>query len=245
MDYAPALAHIADFWPRIIRTNPADKETLIGLPRLYLVPADGGGTGMFQEMYYWDSFFMSLGVMGTPYEHLIEDIAENFAHLIERFGLIPNGGRYYFTSRSQPPFFTQQIKLALTVKQARGDADTLAWLARMAALAEREHDAVWMGSQQPHHRQVHRGLSRYFDINYLDILASCESGWDHSTRCDERWLLKFLQSGGLVTTLQAAPDKQWAWPNGWAPLQWIVAEGLDRYRRYCREHAIAEVDILF
>jgi alpha,alpha-trehalase len=326
MRYEDALAYIADFWPRIIRSNPSDKETLIGLPRPYLVPADGGGTGMFQEMYYWDSFFMSLGVVGTPHEHLIEDIAENFAHLIERFGLIPNGSRYYFTSRSQPPFFTQQIKLALKVKQARGDADTLAWLTRMAALAEREHDAVWMGDRQPHHRQVHRGLSRYFDINYLDILASCESGWDHSTRCDERWLshlpvdlnsilylvehdladfaeqlnkpdraahwrataeqraatmrelmwderegfffdynwregrvnphpslagfyplwaglatqdqaeesverwlLKFLQPGGLVTTLHAAAGKQWAWPNGWAPLQWIVTEGLDRY----------------
>lgn len=326
MRYDAAFAYISDYWPQITRSNPSDRETLIGLPKPYLVPSAAGGTGMFQEMYYWDTFFMSLGLVGTALEQLIVDAAENFAHLLERFGVIPNGSRYYFLSRSQPPFFTQQVKLALKVKQTRGDADTHSFLTRMAALAEQEHDRVWMGTQQPHHRQVHRRLSRYFDTNYLHILASCESGWDHSTRCDgkwldylpvdlnsllysvehdlaefadglgavekaahwralaeqrattmrelmwdetegfffdynwregkrnlhpslagffplmaqwateeqahrivEKWLPKFLQPGGLVTTLQAAPDKQWAWPNGWAPLQWIVAEGLDRY----------------
>lgn len=326
MDYARALAYVADFWPSLVRSNPADKGTLIGLPEPYPVPAVGG-TGMFQEMYYWDSFFISLGLPGTPHEQLVVDVAENFAYLIERFGLIPNGSRYYFTSRSQPPFFTQQVKLALQAKGARGDADSTEFLRRMFALAEQEHNQVWLGERQPHHRRVYRDLSRYFDINYLHILASCESGWDHSTRCDEmwldhlpidlnsilyvremdlaefaatlgetdkttywrmqaerrrqtmqelmwderegffydynwraerinphaslagfyplwaglasqdqaeriaeQWLPKFLQAGGLVTTLQSAPDKQWAWPNGWAPLQWIVAAGLDRYR---------------
>jgi alpha,alpha-trehalase len=326
VDYSPALSYIESFWPQIIHANEHDRGTLIGLPKPYLVPADGGDTGMFQEMYYWDSFFMSLGVAGTSREQLVIDAAENFAHLIERFGHIPNGSRYYFLSRSQPPFFTQQIKLALEVKRRRNDTDVNAFLSRMMALAEQEYFTVWMGDRQPHHRRVHRNLSRYFDINYLHVLASCESGWDHSTRCEERWLdhlpadlnsilyqvendladfaeqlgdgvkagewrlraaqraatmialmwseadgffydfdwraeritrhpslagfyplwaglatpdqaervvsswlPKFLRPGGLVTTLQSAPDKQWAWPNGWAPLQWIVVEGLSRY----------------
>jgi alpha,alpha-trehalase len=139
-------------------------------------------------MYYWDSFFISLGLVGTPYAHLIADVAENFAALIERFGVIPNGTRYYFLSRSQPPFFTEQIKLARAVAPPTSEVASPAWLARMLGLAEREHETVWLGTAQPHHRLVHRGLSRYFDINYLDVLASCESGWDHSTRCDDRWL---------------------------------------------------------
>ena len=328
MSYDAALAYIAAYWPKIIHSTPQDSGTLIGLPRPYLIPREtDANSGMFQEMYYWDSYFISLGVFGTAHEQIIVDIAENFAHLIKRFGLIPNGSRFYFLSRSQPPFFTQQIKLALEVKGRRGDADLTVWLTRMLRLAEQEHDTVWLGTAQPHHRQVHRGLSRYFDINYLHVLASCESGWDHSTRCDDAWLdhlpvdlncillqrefdmaemattlgdetratkwraaanirrntinelmwdeqqgfffdynwrkecinphpslagffalwagvptlqqaermvniwlPKFLQSGGLVTTLQAAADKQWAWPNGWAPLQWIVADALDQYR---------------
>jgi alpha,alpha-trehalase len=38
----------------------------------------------------------------------------------------------------------------------------------------------------------------------------------------------FLQAGGWVTTLQQT-GQQWDWPNGWAPLQWIVYKGLTNY----------------
>lgn len=36
---------------------------------------------------------------------------ENFAGLIERFGMIPNGNRIYYSRRSQPPFFIQMVDL--------------------------------------------------------------------------------------------------------------------------------------
>lgn len=39
---------------------------------------------------------------------------------------------------------------------------------------------------------------------------------------------KFLQPGGLPATL-AETGQQWDAPNGWAPLQWIVIEGLRNY----------------
>ncbi|OIN60494.1 trehalase [Arsenicibacter rosenii] len=39
---------------------------------------------------------------------------------------------------------------------------------------------------------------------------------------------EFLQSGGWVTTLKQS-GQQWDWPNGWAPLQWIVYQGLLNY----------------
>lgn len=38
----------------------------------------------------------------------------------------------------------------------------------------------------------------------------------------------FLQAGGWVTTLNNT-GQQWDWPNGWAPLQWIVYQGLLNY----------------
>ena len=320
MDFAPVLD---GYWPRIIRRQPRGRGTLIGLPRPYLVPSDGA---MFQEMYYWDSYFAALGLPGTAHEGLLADIAENMGALFRRFGLIPNASRYYFLSRSQPPFFPQMIWLAYESLLRRGDDEAPRVLRRLMRLAEVEHQRVWLGTAQPHHRMVHAGLSRYFDINYLDVLAACESGWDHSTRCDDRWLEhlpvdlnailydgelrfaqaaetlgeagkaaawrqraaqraeivrrllwdedqgfffdydwvhgrltphaslagfyplwaglatpeqaaravrdwlpRFSQPGGLVTTLVEREGRQWAWPNGWAPLQWIVAEGLDRY----------------
>ncbi|MFC3034700.1 alpha,alpha-trehalase TreF [Pseudoalteromonas fenneropenaei] len=39
---------------------------------------------------------------------------------------------------------------------------------------------------------------------------------------------KFLQAGGLVTTLTTSAQ-QWDSPNGWAPLQWFGVSGLLRY----------------
>lgn len=38
----------------------------------------------------------------------------------------------------------------------------------------------------------------------------------------------FLKAGGWVTTLNCT-GQQWDSPNGWAPLQWITYQGLNRY----------------
>ena len=327
-------AYIEGFWERLIRHQPADKGTLIGVPRAYLVPSADAHRPLFQELYYWDSYFMALGLVGTSHDWLILDIAENMAHLIERFGFIPNGTRYYFTSRSQPPFFTKMVDLALNVLKARNDPGTADFLKRMTALAVQEHETCWLGEKHPHERRKYRGLSRYHDINYSHFLASCESGWDHSPRCDgmnplaeagrwldflpvclnsilyaremdiagwftelgdrtgaeywaavaeeripvmqevfwspedeffldfdwkaekrdplpsaagfyplwagwatkeqaarlvAKWLPRFLLPGGIVTTLEPCAGRQWGYPNGWAPLQWLTAAGLDRY----------------
>src|SRR5947207_1581211 len=98
--YRPVLEYIAGFWDRLIRFHPHDTGTLVGLPRPYLVPATDPARPLFQEMYYWDSYFTALGLVGTAHEWLVFDMAENMAALIERFGFVPNANRYYFTSRS-------------------------------------------------------------------------------------------------------------------------------------------------
>lgn len=38
----------------------------------------------------------------------------------------------------------------------------------------------------------------------------------------------FLKKGGVVTTLETT-GQQWDAPNGWAPLQWITIQGLEKY----------------
>ncbi len=50
----------------------------------------------------------------------------------------------------------------------------------------------------------------------------------------------FLQPGGLVTSLDMRAGRQWAWPNGWAPLQWIAAEGLDKYGFHTEAHEVRQ-----
>lgn len=44
-----------------------------------------------------------------------------------------------------------------------------------------------------------------------------------------RWLERFLQPGGVVTSLERSGN-QWDYPFGWAPLQVVAAVGLQRYR---------------
>ncbi|CAN5477566.1 alpha,alpha-trehalase TreF [soil metagenome] len=51
---------------------------------------------------------------------------------------------------------------------------------------------------------------------------------EQAQRVHDRLKADFLQSGGWVTTLSQT-GQQWDWPNGWAPLQWIVYRGLMNY----------------
>jgi alpha,alpha-trehalase len=44
--------------------------------------------------------------------------------------------------------------------------------------------------------------------------------------------LNFMRSGGVLTTLKQT-GQQWDVPNGWAPLQWIVYQGLRNYQFNC------------
>jgi alpha,alpha-trehalase len=49
---------------------------------------------------------------------------------------------------------------------------------------------------------------------------------------------KFLKAGGLVTTLKNT-GQQWDSPNGWAPLQWMAIQGMNRYNQQALAKTIA------
>lgn len=253
---------------------------------------------------------------------------ENLLFLLDRFGLVPNASRMYFTSRSQPPLLTSFIFHVYDTYHKSPD-----WLEKRMALAEREYHSVWMSTSHPQWHNVHKGQSRYYDINVLHDLAEAESGWDMTPRFERKcldflpvdlnallykyetdfaraadiidkpeqakmwrsraevrkaamdelmwakirgfyfdynyvkgeqsgtWSLaafypmwagmvdevqanrlvenlsKFEKKGGLTTTTRPLIDMnifgsvkaQWAYPNGWAPLHYIVTEGLERY----------------
>lgn len=51
---------------------------------------------------------------------------------------------------------------------------------------------------------------------------------EQAARVHDRLKADFLQAGGWVTTLNKT-GQQWDWPNGWAPLQWMVYQGLMTY----------------
>jgi alpha,alpha-trehalase len=216
--------HIVALWS--VLTRPPDsadaRSSLIPIPNPYVVPG-----GRFREVYYWDSYFTMLGLVQSGRTDLVKNMLDNFAHLIETVGHIPNGNRTYYLTRSQPPYFAAMVGL-----YARA-TDTTRALAYLDAM-EKEH-AFWMDGADtlaPGHayRRVVRMrdstvLNRYWDDSdeprpesyrpdveigqtlpeslragfYRNARATAESGWDFSSR----WMrdpkdLRTLETTNLI-----------------------------------------------
>lgn len=184
-DVRIARDYIAAYWPKLERYNPKDDGSLVGVPKPYLVPSYAKGHEFdYNELYYWDSYFMVQGFLNDPgRKDLVMGILEDLMALFKRFKIIPNGSQLYYVSRSQPPLLTSFI---FDVYDAYQPGDK--WLKEMIDIAKDEYETVWMGTRKPNARLVHRGLSRYYDFNYLHEIAETESGWDMTPRFNRKAL---------------------------------------------------------
>ena len=81
-----------------------DRSSLVHLPHGFIVPG-----GRFREMYYWDTYWTVLGLLVSQMHQTVAGILLNFAHLIQKYGWVPNGNRIYYTARSQPPLFIPMV----------------------------------------------------------------------------------------------------------------------------------------
>lgn len=198
-----ATEHITALWDVLTRTPDEAGGSIIPLPHPYIVPG-----GRFREIYYWDSYFTMLGLKVSGRTDLIKAMVNNFAHLIDTIGYIPNGNRTYYLGRSQPPFFSLMMKLLSELEKNV--------LAKYLPHLEKEY-AFWMRNENlsdknnAHHRVVRLPdgslLNRFWDENvtprpesykedvelarhtlqrpeilYRNIRAAAESGWDFSSR---------------------------------------------------------------
>ncbi|MEP7067467.1 MAG: alpha,alpha-trehalase TreF [Gemmatimonadota bacterium] len=199
--------HIRALWPALTRAAdaPDARSSLISLPRPYVVPG-----GRFREVYYWDSYFTMLGLVESGRTDLVQDMLDNFAHLVTTLGHVPNGNRTYYLGRSQPPYFAAMVALYASTQ------DTAHALRYLEAL-EKEHD-FWMdgadrlapGTAWRRVVRLPSGaiLNRYWDdipeprpesfredfavgqsvpeahreAMYRNLRAGAESGWDYSSR---------------------------------------------------------------
>lgn len=109
-----AIEHISELWRVLERRNLVDKGSLLALPYPYITPG-----GRFREQFYWDSYFIMLGLASEGKYEVIEGMMKNFAHLIRKFGFIPTANRSYFLSRSQPPYLSHMVELLSEKKGKR------------------------------------------------------------------------------------------------------------------------------
>jgi alpha,alpha-trehalase len=213
--------HIRALWPQLTRqpTTATEGSSALMLSRPYVVPG-----GRFQEIYYWDSYFTMLGLKADGHGALVDDMIDNFADLINRYGHIPNGTRTYYLGRSQPPFFALMLDLS-------DNRDPGVIRSRLAALRH-EHDYWVKGTgcvsrATPACLRVVRMpdgaiLNRWYDDRntpreesygediataaeaapkppaetYRDLRAAAESGWDFSSR----WLRDPAALSSIRTT---------------------------------------------
>ncbi|KAK8233526.1 neutral trehalase [Phyllosticta capitalensis] len=129
--------------------NEKGEKDFRGLP--FVVPG-----GRFNELYGWDSYMESLGLLVNDRVDLVKSMVQNFCFCIKHYGKILNGNRTYYLGRSQPPFLTDMsLRVFERIKHEPGSIDFL----RTSILAAiKEYYSVWMA--QPRYDQE-SGLSRY------------------------------------------------------------------------------------
>jgi len=251
--------HIDALWSALTR-GPDDVRagsSLLPLPHRYVVPG-----GRYREVYYWDSYFTMIGLEASGRHDLVVEMVDNFAHLIDTVGHIPNGNRTYYLSRSQPPFFAAMVALV-----ARKDGDGV--YAKYLPQMRKEHD-FWMAGAE----KVARGsasrrvvrlpggelLNRYWDDRatprdesyredvataaesgrpkaevYRSLRAAAESGWDFSSRwfADGKKLVTIRTTEILPVDLNSLLWK----------LETVIARGCDVMRRAdCKKDMTAQAN---
>jgi alpha,alpha-trehalase len=175
--YRECLAYIENHWDKLTFSLPQDSGTRIGLPNPFVSPTAERGRYAYDQ-FYWDSYFIILGLIASGRVGLAKGMVDNFAYLYRRFGIIPMRNHYYTLGISQPPFLTS---MAREVFEQTGDTE---WLLDIAEVAEQELQNYWLG----HEHRAHKGLSRYWDHYILHETAEFESGWDRTSRFQDQCL---------------------------------------------------------
>lgn len=122
--------------------------------------------GRFNEMYGWDSYFESVGLIVDGKVELAKAMADNFQYEIEYYGKILNANRSYYLTRTQPPFYSSLIREVYEITHDK------TWLRNHLETAIYEYDTVWMVKGK---RLTENGLNRYL-AEGIGMPPECEMG---------------------------------------------------------------------
>ncbi|KAI0342674.1 trehalase-domain-containing protein [Trametopsis cervina] len=126
-------------------------KTMKGIP--FIVPG-----ARFNELYNWDSYFISLGLLIDGQVNMAKGMVDHFIFEIKHYGKILNGSRSYYLCRTQPPFLTD-MALQIYNQLDRSDMEAnRAWLKRAIQAAIKEYHTIWVAEPR---MDPKTGLSRY------------------------------------------------------------------------------------
>ncbi|XP_031774563.1 trehalase [Apis florea] len=197
-----------------VRVNE-ELYSIIYVPNPVIVPG-----GRFREFYYWDSYWIVKGLLLSEMYTTVKGMLSNFVSLVDKIGLIPNGGRIYYVMRSQPPMLISMVDEYLKTTH------DYEWLENNLYLLEKEFD-FWMTNRtveievdgvnyvmaryneessgpRPESYKEDYLTSQSFRTNeekdnyYAELKTAAESGWDFSSR----WFILDGTNKGNLTNLK-------------------------------------------
>ena len=121
------FTYVLEFWPELTRSG---NSLAFPLPGSFVMPG-----GFFDWFFYWDSYFILLGLVVQGEWELARDMVENLITEVEQFGYVPNYNAPFAVckSRSQPPYLTAAIR------EVYPFVNNTEWLARAYSAAKREY----------------------------------------------------------------------------------------------------------
>ncbi|PID29458.1 trehalase [Candidatus Saccharibacteria bacterium] len=201
--------HIHNLWDELERRNRKKRGSLLPLPYSYIVPG-----GRFSEQFYWDSYFIMLGLGADGRWRQVEKMMRNYAAMIRKYGFIPTGNRTYFLSRSQPPVFALMVKLLGSHKgRSRVYFEYLPymlaeyrwWMRGRSKLGKQEHKAFARVVEMPNGSL----LNRYYDNKTTPRPESLREDLETAEHAEGR------QAERLFLHLRAAAESGWDFSSRW------------------------------
>ncbi|XP_063697240.1 trehalase-like isoform X2 [Culicoides brevitarsis] len=213
-EWASDLNHL---WLKLGRKMTKDVQdhnelySIIHVENPVIVPG-----GRFREFYYWDSYWIIRGLLLSEMHHTAKGMLLNFRSIVQRYGFIPNGGRIYYSARSQPPLLAAMIK---TYVEATGDTEFAKesvddlehefnfWLNNHAVVVNGYTLAVYGDkSTGPRPESYREDVETGHDLPddaakeeyYSELKAGAESGMDFSSR----WFIKDGTNKGTLRDLK-------------------------------------------
>lgn len=195
-------------WKELVRTFERNENcgpecySHIQVPHPFVVAG-----GRFREYYYWDSYWILEGLLVSEMYETAKGMIENFLHMVDTYGFMPNGGRIYYLNRSQPPMLT------LMVYEYFEKTHDIEFLRRAVPTLEKEYmyfmtkKSVTISKGDKHFLMnrynvnvtrprpeaykediatAQKALDEKFttskEATYSHLASGAESGWDYSSR---------------------------------------------------------------
>lgn len=178
--YSAIVDYLNKYWVLLIRNarmspkriEEIDEDQNIFLPYDYVTPG-----GLFDTMFYWDSFFIIVGLRRNPkYHYLVKHIVDNCLYMVAKSGRVLNCNKKRWASRSQLPYLTSMINIVYDIYSD----DT--WLDYAYTIALREYEQYWCSGN--HVFDI--GLSRFYEDSGDNFMTrNSEASWDTSPRYDD------------------------------------------------------------